>query len=76
MDTDVFGPEYWKAFHTLAEMIPCSICRKDAVPLLTFTHDIVNKKLGKSTFDQENYDKWTKRVIDLKDKKPTVNAKS
>jgi hypothetical protein len=68
IDADVFGPEYWKAYHKLTDMIPCSICRKDAVPMMRFVHDIVNKKLKKPIYDKENYDKWIARLCDKNEK--------
>lgn len=71
IDATIFGPEYWKAFHTLAEMIPCSICRKDAVPMFRFVHDVVNKKLKKKLHDPENYDKWVERICVKKEEEVT-----
>ena len=62
VDAEVFGSKYWEAFHTLAKMIPCSICRKDAVPMMRFVHDIVNKKVGNPVFDKENHDKWIEKL--------------
>lgn len=62
IDTEVFGSKYWEAFHTLADMIPCSLCREDAVKMMVFVHDIVNKKIGHPVFDKQNYDKWIKKL--------------
>lgn len=67
-NADVFGPQYWEAFHKLANMIPCSICRNDAIPLEIFKHDIVNLSLGKKVFDKENWKKLVTKVNEL-DKK-------
>lgn len=68
--TAEFGPEYWKAFHALAAMIPCSICRDDAVPLEVFKHDIVNGMIEKPIFpfDRANWKLWVNKINEL-DKK-------
>lgn len=74
IDAEIFGPEYWRAFHTLSEMIPCSICRNDAVPMFRFVHDVVNKKLKKPLFDKENYDKWVERVCEKEEVKDEITG--
>lgn len=53
----VFGPKYWKAFHTITERIPCPACRNKAVPFMKFFHDVVNKETGKEIFDKDNFNK-------------------
>lgn len=70
IEAEVFGPEYWKAFHALAALIPCSICRDHAVPLEVFKHDIVNGMIEKPIFpfDRANWKLWVNKVNDL-DKK-------
>lgn len=55
---DVFGPSYWKALHTLVEMVPCPACRYKAVPFMKFFHDVVNLNTGKKLFDEKNYNFW------------------
>lgn len=65
---EVFGPKYWEAFHSLAGMIPCSICRDKAVPLEVFKHDVVNLKLDKPVYDRANWKKHVALVNEL-DKK-------
>lgn len=55
IDPDVFGPYYWKAFHNLADRIPCSLCKPYAQKFMIFFHDTVNKKLGKPLYDEKNY---------------------
>ncbi len=59
-DPDVFGPEYWEAYHKLTSMIPCPACRSKAGPFMRFFHDVVNKSTDKPFFDKENYDKHIK----------------
>lgn len=72
IDADIFGPEYWRAFHTLADMIPCAICRNDAVPMFRFVHDLVNKKLKKKLQYPENYDKWIERICKKEEVKEEI----
>lgn len=66
VDPSVFGPEYWKAFHTLAEKVPCGLCRGFAEKFIVFFHDTVNLKLGKKLHDPENYDKFTQLISDIR----------
>lgn len=65
---DIFGPQYWKVNHYLANLIPCSICKNDAVPLEIFKHDIVNLKLDKKVFDKENWKTMVAAVNELNKK--------
>lgn len=71
-DPDVFGSDYWKARHFLANMTPCPSCRAEAVSHEIFFHDIVNAKTGKKLFNQENYDGWIKRLCETKEKKNVI----
>lgn len=64
-DTRIFGPEYWKAFHKLSEMIPCPKCQVKAVAFMKFFHDVVNKDTGKRIMYQQNYDRWIKKLCDI-----------
>lgn len=64
-DTSVWGPKYWQAFHTLAERIPCSLCRDKAVPFIRFFHDVVNKETGKEIFDKENFNEHIDMICKL-----------
>lgn len=57
VDTHVFGPKYWEAFHKLADMVPCGQCRSKAVPFIRFFHDVVNQRTEKPIFDRDNYNK-------------------
>lgn len=63
-----WGSKYWNAIHTIADMIPCSICHDDGVELFKFSHDLVNYKLGKKIWDQKNFDTWVQKIIDIKNK--------
>lgn len=57
IETTVFGPKYWEAFHRLTARIPCSECRNKAVPFMIFFHDLVNRGTKKPIFDKENFNK-------------------
>lgn len=61
-DPKVFGPFYWKAFHDLANRIPCGDCRPEAQKFMVFFHDVINKKLGKPLFNQDNYTEVLNRL--------------
>lgn len=63
---DEFGKYYWNALHSTVERIPCSICRDEAVPLMKFMHDIVNKKLEKPIYDEKNFSEWINKVCEMK----------
>lgn len=65
-DPTKFGPYYWSAIHSIADRIPCSMCREDGKSLFVFAHDLVNLKLGKKIFNQENFNKWVDHVVDIK----------
>lgn len=52
----IFGPSYWFAFHDLTHRIPCPSCRTFAEKFMVFFHDVVNRKLEKKVYDQQNYD--------------------
>ena len=77
-NTQIFGSKYWEAFHTLAEMIPCSICRKDAVPMMSYMHDLVNYKINHTPnfneiFDKKNFEKWIDKSCEIKEKLKETN---
>lgn len=69
MDADVFGKFYWNALHDTVERIPCSICQTEAVSFMSFFHDVVNNKLGKKLYDENNFNKWLERLSELKNKR-------
>lgn len=54
-DPKIFGKSFWSAYEKITDMIPCPVCKKDAKKLLSFDHDVVNKKTGKPLFDRKNY---------------------
>lgn len=62
---DVWGPEYWRAYHEISNRIPCEECRRDAVPLMVFMHDIVNAKKGKKLYDPQNFKMWQDKVAKI-----------
>lgn len=62
----VFGPKYWEAYHKLSERIPCPGCRSEAVPFISFFHDVVNQKKGKPIFNKENFNKHIDMISKLK----------
>lgn len=59
---DIFGPEYWKARHKLAELTPCPACRAEAMSHEVFFHDYVNKKTDKKIQYPDNYAKWQEKI--------------
>jgi len=69
VDTNVFGSKYWEARHFLAELIPCSLCRIDAVSHEKFFHDYVNSKTGKNKKYPDNYNDWIKKICNREEKK-------
>lgn len=42
----------WKEWHSDAKNIPCSICRDEAVILISGIHDLVNIKTDKPVYDE------------------------
>lgn len=66
MDTDVFGPKYWSAIHSMAKEVPCSICRNEWESFTSFGHDFVNFKLDKPLWNEENFSKWLTKLCDIK----------
>ena len=66
MDTDVFGPKFWAAYHNLSEELPCSICRNEWTSFMIFAHDYKNYSLKKKIYNQDNFDKWLTKLCDIK----------
>lgn len=66
-DPDVFGSKYWEARHFLSELIPCALCRNDAVSHEKFFHDYVNVKTQKEKMYPENYNEWVNRICGNKE---------
>jgi len=61
-----FGKFYWFALHDIVNRIPCPGCRQEAVPMLSFMHDLVNFKIEKPLFDKENFYKHVEEICKLK----------
>lgn len=66
VDTSVFGPAYWGAFHDLASRIPCIACREKMQSMMTFVHDYVNYRLGKQIYDKQNFINTLNEISKLK----------
>lgn len=49
------GSKEWEKIHAAVEEIGCETCRDEGRKLMTFTHDIVNLRLGKQAFDKTNF---------------------
>ena len=56
------GSEIWKEREQANAKISCDICRDKAEKLETFTHDIVNARLGKKIFNKKNWDEHVEIV--------------
>lgn len=65
---DYWGPKYWKALHSTVEKIPCSLCREEAIEMISFIHDRVNLKLEKKLNDEKNFSKWLDKIAEIKSK--------
>ena len=50
------GSAVWEKRKQINDTIECDVCRDKASKLETFTHDIVNGRLGKEIFDKKNWD--------------------
>jgi hypothetical protein len=68
VDTEIFGPVYWAAFHDLASKIPCGICKEKMEQTMIFVHDLVNQRLGKSIHNPENFKKYLNYISKLNNK--------
>lgn len=62
MCTGYDGSKIWKARQDINKKIDCKTCREEAEKLETFTHDIVNVRLGKQVHDKKNWDKFVSIV--------------
>lgn len=65
IDEAIFGPAYWKAYHSLTDRLPCSICRDKAVPFMRFFHDVVNRETKKPIVYPENFNKHIDMISKL-----------
>jgi len=52
------GQDIWTKRRKVTNEIPCETCREEANKLETFTHDIVNTRLGKKVYDKKNWDNF------------------
>ena len=52
------GSKVWEKRRKLIDEIDCESCNEEAHKLETFTHDIVNARLGKKVYDKENFHKF------------------
>lgn len=67
--TDQWGPLYWKSLHSTVERIPCSLCRGEAIEMISFIHDATNLKLEKKLYNEENFSKWLNKFSEIKNKR-------
>jgi len=52
------GSDVWKKRKQINDTITCESCKEEAAKLETFTHDIVNARLGKNIHDKKNWDNF------------------
>lgn len=52
------GSKIWEERKKINSKIECESCKEEAGNLETFTHDIVNARLGKKVFDKNNFHKF------------------
>ncbi len=52
------GSKVWDARKKINDSIECESCKDEASKLETFTHDIVNVRLGKKVFDKSNWNNF------------------
>lgn len=72
--TAVWGPYYWKALSTTVEKIPCGLCRGEAIEMISAMHDVVNFKLEKKLYSEENLRKWLDKYAEIKTKLDAENG--
>ena len=56
------GSKIWAERKRANDKIECESCHEEAAHLETFTHDIVNARLGKKIFDKKNWDNFVSVV--------------
>ena len=49
------GSKIWEERRMINDKIECESCHAEAQKLETFTHDIVNGRLGKKIYDKDNF---------------------
>jgi len=52
------GSHIWEQRKKINDKIECESCKDEAKKLETFTHDIVNARLGKQIHDKKNWDSF------------------
>ena len=52
------GSKNWAKRRALIKEIDCESCNEEANNLETFTHDVVNARLGKQIFNKPNFHKY------------------
>lgn len=71
VDPSVFGPAYWRSFHSMAGEVPCPSCRGFAEKFMVFFHDMVNLKTGKPLYDVANFNEFTALICQIRDNNNT-----
>lgn len=66
VNPEIFGPDYWFAFHDLASKVPCLECSKEAESFISFFHDLKNYQLGKKVQYKKNFMYWINYISKLK----------
>ena len=56
------GSKIWEERKRVNKKIECETCREEAEHLETFTHDIVNARLGKKIHDKKNFHEFVSIV--------------
>ena len=60
--TGYSGEHIWAERKQVNAKIECDTCRENAEKLETFTHDVVNAKLGKPIFNKKNFKTHAKQI--------------
>ena len=56
------GAKIWAERKRVNDKIECQSCNQEAAKLETFTHDIVNARLGKKIHDKQNWNRFVQVV--------------
>ena len=49
------GSSWWQQLEAVAESIPCSGCKAEALSLISGMHDLVNHRLKQPLYNEENF---------------------
>lgn len=60
------GSKVWRKIHGAVQEIECDHCRNNGSKLMTFSHDVVNFKLGKSLFNPKNFTEMLEKLCSIK----------